>query len=133
MLTTVIDRGSGRAARLDRPAAGKTGTTQGFRDAWFVGYTADYVTVVWLGNDDGAPMNKVTGGGLAATLWRDIMLDIHADLPIKPLPDLFLRQPAVTVGGPADVLTTPLPPAATASPDDGGESLGGLLWRLLGN
>lgn len=137
MLATVIDRGSGRTARLDRPAAGKTGTTQGFRDAWFAGYTADYVTVVWLGNDDGAPMDKVTGGGLAAALWRDIMLDIHAGLPAKPLPDLFLRQPAVTVGGPAAIPAAPLPPAATAPPPAetgrGGGGLGGLLRRLLGN
>ena len=55
-----------RARRLPRPAAGKTGTTQEYRDAWFIGYTADLVAGVWLGNDDNTPMNKVTGGSLPA-------------------------------------------------------------------
>ncbi len=59
MLAGVIDHGTGRSARLPRPAAGKTGTTQDYRDAWFIGYTADLVAGVWFGNDDNAPMNKV--------------------------------------------------------------------------
>ncbi len=56
LLTGVIDRGTGRSARLDRPAAGKTGTTQDFRDALFIGYTAQLVAGVWFGNDDNSPM-----------------------------------------------------------------------------
>ncbi|MCW8952402.1 MAG: penicillin-binding protein 1A [Rhodospirillales bacterium] len=86
MLGAVIETGTGKRAALDRPAAGKTGTSQDFRDAWFVGYTADYVAGVWLGNDDGTPMRHVTGGGLPAGLWRDIMKDAHAGLPPRPLP-----------------------------------------------
>ena len=74
MLAGVVDRGTGKAARLPRPAAGKTGTTQEYRDAWFIGYTADLVAGVWLGNDDNTPMNKVTGGSLPAPAWRDFML-----------------------------------------------------------
>ena len=58
MLSRVIAEGTGRAAQIDRPAAGKTGTSQDFRDAWFVGYTADLVTGVWIGNDDDTPMEK---------------------------------------------------------------------------
>ncbi len=91
MLSGVVDHGTGRAARLDRPAAGKTGTSQNFRDAWFVGYTADLVTGVWMGNDDGKPMKKVTGGGLPANLWRSFMLAAHDGLPVRSL----YRAPAV--------------------------------------
>ena len=59
------------------PAAGKTGTSQDFRDAWFVGYTAHFVAGVWVGNDDGRAMNNVMGGSLPARLWRDVMLIAH--------------------------------------------------------
>ena len=85
LLSAVVAWGTGRGAKLDRPAAGKTGTSQESRDAWFVGYTADLVAGVWLGNDDGAPMNRVTGGTLPARLWRQIMTDAHAGLPSRPL------------------------------------------------
>ena len=86
MMTEVMNSGTGRAAALDRPAAGKTGTSQDYRDAWFVGFTADYVAAVWVGNDDGTPMNGVTGGGLPARIWRDAMIAAHAGLPPRPLP-----------------------------------------------
>ncbi len=67
MLNATLIRGTGkRAAIPDHVAAGKTGTTQASRDAWFVGYTAHYVAGVWIGNDDGSPMRKVTGGTLPA-------------------------------------------------------------------
>jgi len=65
--------GTAERARLDRPAAGKTGTSQDHRDAWFIGYAGDLTVGVWAGNDDGAPMNRVTGGGFPARLWRDVM------------------------------------------------------------
>jgi len=87
MLNSALVRGTGkRAAIPDHVAAGKTGTTQNSRDAWFVGYTAHYVTGVWIGNDDGSRMNKVTGGTLPAELWHDIMLTAHRDKPPLPLP-----------------------------------------------
>jgi len=86
MMGAAIAGGTAKAAKLDRPAAGKTGTTQDFRDAWFLGYTADLVTGVWLGNDDNKPMKTVTGGGMPARLWRDFMLAAHAGLPPRPLP-----------------------------------------------
>ena len=88
MLSAVIASGTGRAADIGRPAAGKTGTSQSFRDAWFVGYTADLVTGVWMGNDDGQPMKGVTGGGPPARLWRDIMAAAHQHLPPRSLPGL---------------------------------------------
>jgi penicillin-binding protein 1A len=86
MLASVVSDGTGRGAALARPAAGKTGTSQDFRDAWFVGYTAQFVTGVWMGNDDGRPMKGVTGGGLPARLWRRFMIVAHAGRPPRPLP-----------------------------------------------
>lgn len=86
MLFDVVQSGTGRAANLGRrEAAGKTGTTQDWRDAWFVGFTADYVTGVWVGNDDSSPMNHVTGGSLPASIWRDYMAAAHDGLPLRPL------------------------------------------------
>ncbi|MCV6596551.1 MAG: penicillin-binding protein [Mangrovicoccus sp.] len=87
MLNQVIENGTGRRAQLDdRPAAGKTGTTQASRDAWFVGFTADYVAGVWMGYDDNSPLKDVTGGGLPAEIWRETMLRVHEGLPVQPLP-----------------------------------------------
>jgi penicillin-binding protein 1A len=86
MLYNVITSGTGTAARLpDREAAGKTGTTQDYRDAWFVGFTADYVASVWLGNDDDSPMHKVTGGLVPAALWKEVMTAAEQGLPPRPL------------------------------------------------
>lgn len=70
MLALAVERGTGRRARVDRPAAGKTGTSQNYRDAWFVGFTEDLVVGVWVGNDKGEPMKAVTGGALPAEIWR---------------------------------------------------------------
>ncbi len=87
MLRGAVEHGTGRRAALgERPAAGKTGTTQDHRDAWFVGYTADYVAAVWLGNDRGKPMRGVTGGGLPATIWREVMVAAHDGRAPRPLP-----------------------------------------------
>src|SRR5581483_865369 len=78
MLSTVLTSGTGkRAALAGHPAAGKTGTSQDFRDAWFVGYTGQFVAGVWVGNDDGRAMNRVMGGCLPAKLWHDTMLVAH--------------------------------------------------------
>ncbi len=85
MLAGVIAHGTGRAAALPRPAAGKTGTTQDYKDAWFIGYTADLVAGVWMGNDDNTPMNKVTGGSLPAPVWKAFMLAATQGMPIRPL------------------------------------------------
>ena len=75
LLAAVVTDGTGRAARLpDRIAAGKTGTTQDGRDAWFVGYAGNWIAGVWLGNDDNRPMKGVHGGGLPARIWREAML-----------------------------------------------------------
>jgi len=87
MMSRVIDEGTGQRARLDgREAAGKTGTTQEARDAWFLGFTADYVVGVWMGYDDNTPLTGVTGGGLPADIWRETMVRINRDVPPRPLP-----------------------------------------------
>ncbi|MDA7948052.1 MAG: PBP1A family penicillin-binding protein [Hyphomicrobiaceae bacterium] len=93
MSATMVAGTARRAALTDRPAAGKTGTTQNFRDAWFVGYTAHYVAGVWIGNDDSKPMKRVTGGSLPAGMWKDIMLTAHRQTQAASLPGG--RQPAL--------------------------------------
>ncbi|MBV8169013.1 MAG: PBP1A family penicillin-binding protein, partial [Alphaproteobacteria bacterium] len=78
LMVAVVERGTGRGARIDRPAAGKTGTTQDYHDAWFIGFTRDLVVGVWLGNDDNSGTNKVTGGSLPAQVWHDFMTMAYA-------------------------------------------------------
>ena len=86
MLMGVMQHGTGKSAQLDRPAAGKTGTTQDFHDALFVGFTADLVAAVWFGNDDNAPMKNVTGGTLPARTWKAFMVQATQGMPVRPLP-----------------------------------------------
>ena len=86
MMNQVVESGTGRRANLgERQSAGKTGTTQGARDAWFIGFTADYVAGVWMGYDDNRRLSGVTGGGLPAEIWRETMVRVHDGLPLTPL------------------------------------------------
>lgn len=86
LLEGVIDHGTGKAANIGRPEAGKTGTTSDYRDAWFMGYTPDLVCGVWVGNDDNTQMKKVTGGTLPAPIWHDFMKEALKDVPARELP-----------------------------------------------
>jgi penicillin-binding protein 1A len=86
MLYGVVTSGTGRSAAIPgHEAAGKTGTTQDYHDAWFVGFTADYVTSVWVGNDDSTPMKGVTGGTLPAQIWHEVMVAAEKGKTSTPL------------------------------------------------
>lgn len=96
MMNQVIVSGTGTKARLDdRQAAGKTGTTSAARDAWFIGFTADYVAGVWIGYDDNTPLVGVTGGGLPAEIWHEVMTRVEEGTPPSDLPMIVPepRQP----------------------------------------
>jgi penicillin-binding protein 1A len=87
MLNKVVEEGTGKRALLEGiPVAGKTGTTNGYKDAWFVGYTGNLVASVWYGNDDSTSMNDMTGGTLPAMTWQEVMKVAHQNLEIRPIP-----------------------------------------------
>ncbi|SCA56458.1 Multimodular transpeptidase-transglycosylase [Candidatus Terasakiella magnetica] len=86
MMKEVMISGTGKKANFNRSLGGKSGTSQAFRDAWFVGYSADLVLGVWMGNDNEKPMKKVSGAGLPAQLWGDVMKGAHVHAPPKALP-----------------------------------------------
>lgn len=87
MLNKVVEEGTGKRAALEGiPVAGKTGTTNGYKDAWFVGYTGNLVASVWYGNDDSSPMDDMTGGTLPAMTWHEVMNLAHQNLEIRPIP-----------------------------------------------
>ncbi|MEO3432424.1 PBP1A family penicillin-binding protein [Inquilinus sp. CAU 1745] len=132
MMSAVLDIGTGRAAEIGRPAAGKTGTTQNYRDAWFLGYTADYTVGVWVGNDDGQPMNRVTGGGLPARIWHDFMVAAHEGLPPRPIPGLEtpVQPPDIPMASAASA-AIPVSTQPASGRDEGG--FAALLRDLLGN
>jgi penicillin-binding protein 1A len=131
MMHEVILSGTGARAQLPdgRQAAGKTGTTQAARDAWFIGFTADYVAGVWMGYDDNLPLAGVTGGGLPAEIWREVMVRVHEGVPVVPLEMDFppARQvaepvpvPVPSPGSPQPIDVTPPPqPAGVTAPQAG--------------
>ncbi len=87
MMSHVVTEGTAKRARLDGiPAAGKTGTTNAFRDAWFAGFTGNFTAAVWYGNDDYSSTNRMTGGSLPAQTWREIMVAAHQGVEIKDIP-----------------------------------------------
>jgi len=129
MMYQVVENGSGRRAAIDGwEIAGKTGTTQGARDAWFIGFSGDYVAGVWMGYDDNTPLTGVTGSGLPAQIWHETMVRVLNGIPPNPLPMTVpvqaVQQPSQNENG-GDGLG--LPPAVA---DD---LINDLLRELQGN
>jgi penicillin-binding protein 1A len=119
MLSKVIEEGTGKAAALDGiRSAGKTGTSNAYTNAWFVGFTGNLVGSVWYGNDDNSSTNSMTGGSLPAKTWHEVMAFAHQNTEIKPIPYLD-GSPAVASGKPGssqsgkiEVVTTGSVPGA---------------------
>ncbi|MCY4541075.1 MAG: transglycosylase domain-containing protein [Rhodobacteraceae bacterium] len=108
MLHNVVTNGTGRRAQLEGwQVAGKTGTSQEARDAWFIGFTANHVAGVWMGYDDNTPLTNVTGSGLPAEIWKRAMARINSDVDPVPLPMPNFAGPQVA---------TPSPPTPTEAP-----------------
>ncbi|KYH02875.1 penicillin-binding protein 1A [Bradyrhizobium sp. DOA1] len=142
---------SGTAKKADIPgwpAAGKTGTSQDYRDAWFIGYTASLVTGVWLGNDDNSPTKKATGGGLPVEVWTRFMKTAHEGVPVAALPSTpggwglsNLAQAASQISPPTAIAPAPPnnggyrpppPTRANARPEAAAGLDGWLMDRLFG-
>jgi penicillin-binding protein 1A len=145
---------SGTAHKAELPgwmAAGKTGTSQDFRDAWFIGYTANLVTGVWLGNDDNSPTKKATGGGLPVEIWTRFMKAAHQGVPVAALPasqppGIFANMAQATpqAGAPAAIPTIrgaqppapiagqPVPTRTSVRPEAASGLDGWLVDRLFG-
>ena len=87
ILNKAVEEGTGKRSMVDGvSSAGKTGTTNAYRDAWFAGYTGNMVAAVWFGNDDYAPTNRMTGGSLPAMTWKKIMAYAHQGVELKQMP-----------------------------------------------
>src|SRR5712672_3540816 len=138
---------SGTARKAEIPgwmAAGKTGTSQDFRDAWFIGYTSNLVTGVWLGNDDNSPTKKATGGGLPVEVWTRFMRAAHQGIPVAALPNSqggFLSNffqtasqasAPVNAPSPASAAGRPAPTRTSVRPESGAGLDGWLMDRLFG-
>ncbi|HEU0084413.1 MAG TPA: PBP1A family penicillin-binding protein, partial [Bradyrhizobium sp.] len=101
MMSHVVSEGTARRAALDGiPTAGKTGTTNAYRDAWFVGYTGNFTCAVWYGNDDYSPTNRMTGGSLPAQTWHDIMVAAHQGVEVKEIPGIGMGTKLPPAPGP---------------------------------
>lgn len=118
MMQVVVREGTGGRAKLDGwEVAGKTGTTQRARDAWFIGFTSDFVAGVWMGYDDNRPLSGVTGGGLPAEIWREVMQRIHAGRTPGALNSIQPKPPLVV--------------AITPGQDDGSGATGDSLVQRI--
>ena len=146
MMQETLLNGTARKAEIPGwMAAGKTGTSQDFRDAWFIGYTANLVTGVWLGNDDNSPTRKATGGGLPVEVWTRFMRAAHQGVAVASLPGLqaggffsYLVQTVsqgtmpVNAPPPASTVGRPAPTRTSVRPEPAAGLDGWLMDRLFG-
>jgi penicillin-binding protein 1A len=145
MMTETVTGGTARKAAFGWPAAGKTGTTQNSRDAWFVGYTANLTTGVWFGNDNGEATKNITGGSLPAVAWNEFMTAAHEGVPVANLPGGWngggnvldsvadiLRGDGAQPAAPADhtaSIDRPIPPGNVGEPS---RPVGSIMDIILG-
>ncbi len=110
MMNKVVEEGTGKRAILENiKAAGKTGTTNAYRDAWFVGFTGNYICGVWYGNDDYVSTKRMTGGSLPAMTWHQIMTYAHQGVELKPIAGV---APGPTPTAPRNPVAEDAAPAA---------------------
>jgi penicillin-binding protein 1A len=117
MMSHVVSEGTARRAALDGiPTAGKTGTTNAYRDAWFVGYTGNFTCAVWYGNDDYSPTNRMTGGSLPAQTWHDIMVAAHQGVEVREIPGIGMGAKLPQPATPATIATNNAPKVLETKP-----------------
>ena len=119
MMRETIDEGTGQRAQIPYLAAGKTGTTQDYRDAWFMGFSGPFAIGVWVGNDNNKPMKNVTGGTIPASIWKDVMLAAYNEAPARGMSTdsrISFYQPAPSSELPVIVNDGPYNPDAAYSP-----------------
>jgi penicillin-binding protein 1A len=136
MMAETLTIGTAHKAALPGwPAAGKTGTSQDFRDAWFIAYTAHLVTGVWLGNDDGTPTKHVTGGSLPVEIWSRFMRSAHQGVPVASLPGASTGNffSGLFGGGGSSRPIPPAPVQPVAANNSATTGSGGLDGWLLNN
>ncbi|MGC9420470.1 MAG: transglycosylase domain-containing protein [Rhodovulum sp.] len=133
MMSRVVAAGTGQRAQLPGwQVAGKTGTTSAARDAWFIGFTADYVAGVWMGYDDNTPLTGVTGGGLPAEIWHETMLRVHDGLTPRPLPMLVPDRRDAPNSYPGETYSSGDGTRAERPREGGGDMAERILREVLG-